>query len=426
MGNITKTGLAFMVELSQDYAQERDAGDPLKAKKEAFVLPKDVIYLDGNSLGPLTKNAETRIRETTLNEWGHGLIRSWNDAGWIDLPQRIGGKIAALIGAKPDSVIMADSTSVNLFKVLSAVCALRPDRKKIITERQNFPTDNYIIQGVVQQLNQEHQLHYANHPDDILALLDQDVAAVVLTHVNYRNGTMFDMQAITKAAHNVGALVIWDLAHSACAVPLSLDRDEVDFAIGCGYKYLNGGPGAPAFLYAAQRHLGKVFQPLSGWFAHQTPFDFNPDFIPAQTINQFLCGTPPVLSAAVLDAALDVWQDVDLNQVRAKSLALTDYFIDLIDARCTSHGLTLLTPRQHDIRGSQVSYAHPQGGYAIISALIDHGVIGDFRAPDILRFGFTPLYTSFTDVWQAVDKLTFILENRIWDQPQYHARKTVT
>ena len=198
------------------------------------------------------------------------MIRSWNDAGWIDLPQKIGGKIAALIGAKPDSVIMADSTSVNLFKVLSAACALRPDRKKIITERQNFPTDNYIIQGVVQQLNQEHQLHYANHPDDILLLLDQDVAAVVLTHVNYRNGTMFDMQAITKAAHNVGALVIWDLAHSAGAVPLSLDRDEVDFAIGCGYKYLNGGPGAPAFLYAARRHLGKVFQPLSGWFAHQT------------------------------------------------------------------------------------------------------------------------------------------------------------
>ena len=415
-----------MTTLSFEAAQEKDNADPLAGLRDKFHLPEDVIYLDGNSLGALPKNVMGMVNTAITEEWGNGLIRSWNDADWISLPQRIGGKIAPLIGSTPHQVIMADSTSVNLFKTLSAACALRPSRKKIITEKHNFPTDNYIAQGVVQQLNQGHELVYIESPDDITTALGHDVAVVMLTHVNYRDGRMLDMGAITKAAHDVGALIIWDLAHSAGAVPLYLDQHNVDFAVGCGYKYLNGGPGAPAFVYAADRHLGQVFQPLSGWFAHQSPFAFDPSFAPATTIDQFLCGTPSVLSSVALNAALDLWQDVDIDLVRAKSLALTDFFIDLVERRCHGHGLTLITAKEHHHRGSQVSFTHPEAGYAIIAALIADGVIGDFRAPNILRFGFTPLYTSFCDVWLAVDKLATILENKTWDQPQFHNRKTVT
>ena len=407
-------------------ARNRDRRDPLASKREAFVLPDDVIYLDGNSLGPLPRNAAGQISSTITKDWGERLIRSWNDAGWIDLPRAIGAKIAPLIGASPHNVVMADSTSVNLFKVLSAACALQPGRTKIITERQNFPTDNYIAEGVIAQLNQGHSLHHTDTPEDLIDALDDDVAVVYLTHINYRNGRMLDMAALTKAAHAHGALIIWDLAHSTGAVPLSLTETGVDFAVGCTYKYLNGGPGAPAFLYVADKHLGQTFQPLSGWFAHKSPFDFDPAYVPAETINQFLCGTPPILSAVALDAALDVWQDVDLSMLREKSLALTDYFIDLVEARCAGKGLTLITPREHSLRGSHVSFTHPDGGYAIISALIADGVIGDFRAPDVMRFGFTPLYTTFSDVWLAVDKLAAILENNTWDQPKFHARKAVT
>ena len=407
-------------------AQERDSNDPLAAKRDAFVLPDGVIYLDGNSLGPLPRNAAAQISSTVSNDWGEGLIRSWNDAGWIDLPRSIGAKIAPLIGASPANVVMADSTSVNLFKVLSAACALQQGRTKIITERHNFPTDNYIAEGVIAQLNQGHSLDYIDAPEDLFAALDDDVAVVYQTQINNRKGRLLVMAAVTEAAHAAGALMIWDLAHSTGAVPLSLAGTDVDFAVGCTYKYLNGGPGAPAFFYVADRHLGRVFQPLSGWFAHQSPFEFDPVYKPATTVNQFLCGTPPILSAAALNAALDIWQDIDLEMIREKSLALTDYFIELVEARCAGNGLTLITPRQHSLRGSHVSFTHPDGGYAIMSALIANGVIGDFRAPDIMRFGFTPLYTSFSDVWLAADKLAGILENNTWDQPQFHARKAVT
>ena len=415
-----------MTDLSHAAALAQDQRDPLAHKRDDFLLPEGVIYLDGNSLGPLTQKAADAATTTISTEWGQGLIRSWNDAGWIDLPETIGAKIAPLMGAAPHNVIMADSTSVNLFKVLSAACMLRPDRKKIVTERANFPTDRYIAEGVITQLGQGHQLTGVDTPEAIIPAVDHDTAVVMLTHVNYRNGRMLDMAAITKAAHDHGALVIWDLAHSAGAVPLHLAADHVDFAVGCSYKYLNGGPGAPAFVYAADRHLGQVFQPLSGWFAHQSPFDFDPQFSPAKTIHQFLCGTPPVLSSAVLNAALDVWHDVDLNLLREKSLALSDYFIDLVDARCAGFGLDLITPRDRGLRGSQVSLTHPEHGYAIMAALIAHGVIGDFRAPNILRFGFTPLYTSFDDVWRAVDLLADILTHQTWDQPQFHQRKQVT
>lgn len=412
--------------LSLGYAQARDATDRLADKRAEFLLPDGVIYLDGNSLGPLTRAASKAVQATLHSEWGTGLIRSWNDADWINLPETVGAKIAPLIGASPKNVIMADSTSVNLFKVLSAACAIQTGRKTILTERLNFPTDNYIAEGVIRQMGQHHRLRYVEQSETLTACLDDDVAVVLLTHVNYRTGQMHDMAAITKAAHERGALVIWDLAHSAGAVPLDLEGSQVDFAVGCGYKYLNGGPGAPAFLYVSDRYLGELFQPLTGWFAHKSPFAFDAEFTPSYDIRQYLCGTPPVLSAIALNAALDIWQHVDMHDVRAKSLALTDYLISLVEARCAGHGLQLITPTDHKIRGSQISFTHPEAGYPIIAALIAEGVIGDFRAPDILRFGVTPLYTSFADLWWAVDRLAAILDERRWDQPQFHQRKNVT
>lgn len=415
-----------MPDLSLNAALEMDRDDLLASMRGRFALPEGVIYLDGNSLGVLPHGVAERLNKAVTEDWGRGLIRSWNDAGWIDLPQSIGAKIAPLIGASPHNVVMADSTSVNLFKVISAALALQTSRHKIVTETRNFPTDNYIAEGVIKQMGDQHHLIHVEDGDDILAVLDEDTAFLMLTHVNYRNGKMHDMKAVTKAAHDKGVLVIWDLAHSAGAVPVNLDDADVDFAVGCSYKYLNGGPGAPAFVYVADRHLGGFMQPLSGWFAHQSPFAFAPEYEAAVDIKQYLCGTPPVLSSLALDAALDLWEGIDLAAIRQKSLALTDYFITLVEARCAGHGLSLITPREGAHRGSQVSFTHPGSGYAIISALIAQGVIGDFRAPDILRFGFTPLYTSFTDVWQAVDKLADILETRRWDQPQFHARKAVT
>lgn len=414
------------IDLSFDAAVERDSSDVLARHRAKFSLPEDVIYLDGNSLGVLPVAVGERISRAVDAEWGQGLIRSWNSAGWTDLPGTIGAKIARLVGADPDCLIVADSTSINLFKVISAALSLRADRTKIVTEAANFPTDNYIAEGVIKQCGDRHQLVHVASPSDIPAALDDDVAILMLTHVNFRDGRMHDMAALTEAAHDCGALVIWDLAHSAGAMPVDLAGCDVDFAVGCGYKYLNGGPGAPAFLYAAKRHLGGHRQPLTGWFAHKNPFAFTPQYEAATDINQFLCGTPPVLSLVALDCALDVWSDVDLAALRAKSEALTDYFIALVEGRCNGHGLTLVSPRDAKARGSQVSFSHPDAGYAIVSALIAEGVIGDFRAPDILRFGFTPLYVSFADVWNAVDRLAGILVDRRWDNPEFHTRKKVT
>ena len=409
----------------------RDREDPLAALRDRFLVPDDVIYLDGNSLGVLPKGVAERVSAAVSEEWGGGLIRSWNAAGWVDLPARVGARIADMIGARPDCVIAADSTTVNLFKVLSAAVALQPGRSKIVTETRNFPTDNYIAEGVIRQCGGHHQLVHIDRPEDIPAALDSDVAVLMLTHVNYRNGRVHDMAALTRAAQDVGALVIWDLAHSAGALPVDLEGCHVDFAVGCGYKYLNGGPGAPAFLYAAPRHQGGFQQPLSGWFGHADPFNFAPAYRAAGDISQYQCGTPPVLSMIALEAALEAWDGVSMGAVRAKSMALTDYFIDLVEARCAGHGLTLISPRDARDRGSQVSFTHTTdsgdfGGYAIISALIAEGVIGDFRAPDVLRFGFTPLYTRFVDVWHAVDRLATVMDERRWDQPQFHTRKKVT
>ena len=411
---------------SLESALARDAEDRLAPHRDAFVLPDGVIYLDGNSLGALPRNVAARVALTVEGEWGRGLIRSWNEAGWVDLPARVGARIAPLIGADLACVVAADSTTVNLFKTVSAALALRPDRRRIVTETRNFPTDNYIAEGVIRQCGRRHELVHATDADAVIDCLDADTALLMLSHVNYRDGAVHDMAGLTRAAHEAGALVIWDLAHSAGVLPLDLAGCDVDFAVGCGYKFLNGGPGAPAFLYAAARHHGGFAQPLSGWFGHADPFAFDPHYRPAGDITQYLCGTPPVISMVALEAALGLWDKVDLCDVHAKSQALTDLFIELVEARCAGHGLTLVSPRDAARRGAQVSLSHPTSGYAIISALIADGVIGDFRAPDILRFGFAPLYTRFADVWHAVDRLAAILDGRLWDRPEFHARRTVT
>ncbi|MEC7495784.1 MAG: kynureninase [Pseudomonadota bacterium] len=411
---------------SLESALARDAEDRLAPHRDAFALPDGVIYLDGNSLGALPRNVAARVASTLEREWGHGLIRSWNEAGWIDLPARVGARIAPLIGADPACVVAADSTTVNLFKTVSAALALRPDRRRIVTETRNFPTDNYIAEGVIRQCGGRHELVHAADADAVIDCLDADTAVLMLSHVNYRDGAVHDMAGLTRVAHEAGALVIWDLAHSAGVLPLDLAGCDVDFAVGCGYKFLNGGPGAPAFLYAAERHHGGFAQPLSGWFGHADPFGFDPHYRPAGDITQYLCGTPPVISMVALEAALELWDKVDLRDVHAKSQGLTDFFIELVEVRCAGHGLTLVSPRDAARRSAQVSLSHPTAGYAIISALIADGVIGDFRAPNILRFGFAPLYTRFADVWHAVDRLAAILDGRLWDRPEFHARRTVT
>jgi kynureninase len=409
---------------SIDSALALDASDPLAGFRARFAIPDGLIYLDGNSLGMLPRHAPERVRAVVEEEWGRQLIRGWTAAGWITLPRRVGARIAALIGADEDEVVCADSTSVNLFKVLSAALALRPERRKIVSTADNFPTDLYIAQGLTTLLADGHTL--ATPPADaLLDAIDDDTAAMLLTHVNFKSGLLFDMATITAAAHARGALIIWDLAHSAGALPVDLRSADADFAIGCGYKYLNGGPGAPAFVYAARRHHNRATQPLTGWLGHADPFAFSSAYEPARGIDQFVCGTPPVLSLAALECGVELMQAAGLDAIRAKSMALTDLFIARVEARCDGHGLTLISPRDAARRGSQVSFAHPDG-YAIMQALIADGVIGDFRAPDIMRFGFAPLYNSYADVWRAADALADVLATRRWDRPEFKTRKAVT
>lgn len=407
-------------------ADALDTGDPLAHARALFDLPEGVVYLDGNSLGPLPKTVPARLAQTVEQEWRTDLIRSWNTAGWIDLPAKIGAKIGALIGAEPETVVAADSTSTNLFKVLSGALALRPDRRKIISERQNFPTDLYMAEGVIGQLGQGHELVLIDSPDELAGLVDDQTAVVMLTHVNYRSGTMFDMADVTALAHRAGALTVWDLAHSAGAVPVDLAGAKADFAIGCGYKFLNGGPGAPAFLYVAPTHQQSFSQPLSGWMGHAAPFAFEPSYRPADGVSRALCGTPPVLAMAALDAAMDIWQQVSMEEVRAKSVEQCAFFIEAVESHCPGHGLRLLTPRDPAQRGSQVSFAAPEGGFAMMKCLISHNVIGDFRAPDILRFGITPLYTKYADLLAAARCLADILDSGEWDDPAFHKRGKVT
>lgn len=406
-------------------AAAADRSDPLRGFRGRFHLPEGVIYLDGNSLGALPKSVRQRVLNTIDKEWGVDLIRSWNTADWVHLPQRVGARIARIIGAEQGAVVAADSTSINLFKVLSAALDLNPGRSKIVSERENFPTDLYIAEGVARQIGKGHRLVLSDSPEGVPGLLDEDVAVLMLTHVNYRTGYRYDMAALTRAAHDKGILVIWDLAHSAGAMPVDLSGAGADFAIGCGYKYLNGGPGAPAFLYVNPRHHGGFRQPLSGWFGHRAPFDFDSAYTPSNKIEQYLCGTPPVLAMVAMDEAMAIWDDVDMAALRAKSIALCDLFIQEIDSFAERLGLRLVTPREPELRGSQVSYSC-ENGYAIMQALIARGVIGDFRAPDIIRFGFTPLYLSFAEVEKAAAILKEILETRAWDAPEFHVRGAVT
>lgn len=410
-----------------------DAADPLRPLRDLFVLPEGVIYLDGNSLGPLPKAAPERIARAVQEEWGQGLIRSWNTAGWFDLPRRLGDRIATLVGAGPGEVVATDSTSINLYKVLSAALSIAaadaPGRRVVVSERSNFPTDLYIAEALCRERGCRLQLVEA---DGITAALDATTAVLMLTHVNYRTGAMHDMAALTAAAHAAGALAVWDLAHSAGAVQVDLAGADADFAVGCGYKYLNGGPGAPAFAWVHPRHAERFWQPLAGWWGHAAPFAFTPDYRPAAGVGRYLCGTQPVLSMVALECGLAVFEEArplgGMPALRRKSLALTDLFMALVEERCAGHGLGLATPRAHAQRGSQVCLTRDTGAYAIVQALIARGVIGDFRAgaPDILRFGFTPLYVGFEDVWHAVDHLRQVLADRTWERPEFSRAQAVT
>ena len=409
-----------------------DARDALAPLREQFSLPAGLVYLDGNSLGVLPKAAAARLQQVVTEEWGVGLIGSWNSAGWMDLPQRLGDKIARLVGAGKGELVVADSTSVNLFKVLSAaidICrADAPQRRVILSERSNFPTDLYIAESLARQHGMT--LTLVDDADEIPAHLNQSLAVLMLTEVNYRSGRLHDMAGLTRAAHAAGALALWDLAHSAGALPVDLTGSGADFAVGCGYKYLNGGPGAPAFVWAHPRHAGRFWQPLAGWLGHAAPFEFTPDYRPAAGITRFICGTPPVLSLAALECGIDSVLAAEpfggMPALRAKSLALTALFAQLVEARCAGRGLTLASPREDARRGSQVCFAHATAGYPIMQALIARGVVGDFRAPDILRFGFTPLYVRFVDVWDAAEQLLQVLESGEWKEARFNERGAVT
>ncbi len=401
-----------------------DRADELAPLRELFALPEVVIYLDGNSLGALPKATPARVAEVVQREWGQGLIRSWNDAGWMATPARVGDKIARLVGAASGSVMVADSTSVNLFKLLGAALAARPGRRVIVSERRNFPTDLYIAEGLAALLGQGHELRLVE-PEGVAAAIGEDTAVVMLTHVNYHTGTMHDMDAITRAAHEKGALMLWDLAHSAGAVPVDLAGCDVDLAVGCGYKFLNGGPGAPAFLYVAPRLQDALRYPLTGWLGHAAPFAFETGYRPGQGIARTMVGTPPVLSLAALEVGIDIALQAPMDQVRAKSVQQTTIFAELLEQVGAGLGFQLASPRDAARRGSQVCLAHGQA-YAIMQALIGRGVIGDFRAPDILRFGITPLYTRYVDLFDAAEALRAVMAGGEWQAPEHQTRRAVT
>jgi kynureninase len=402
-----------------------DKADPLAKKRLEFEVPANTIYLDGNSLGALPKSVKSRVAEVVSQQWGNDLIKSWNSHNWIDLPIKVGEKIAPLIGAVKGQVICCDSISVNLFKLLCSALKLNSERSVVLSTKDNFPTDLYMVQGLSDLLGPDLCQLQMVEEQNIQQHLTESVAVLLLTQVNFRTGKVLDMAKLTQFAHDKGILVIWDLAHSAGALPVELDECEVDFAVGCGYKYLNGGPGSPAFLYVAKRHQQGVKQPLSGWMGHAKPFAFDAKYHPSANINQFQCGTPSVISMSALDAALDVWQDVNMLQIRNKSEALAAVFIKLINVNECLSELILCSPKIAQQRGSQLAFSH-DAAFAICQALIEKGVIADFRAPNILRFGFTPLYTSFEDVWKAVTTLVNIVESELYRKTRFNIALKVT
>ena len=442
---------------AREHCVALDAADPLAGLRERFLLPPGTIYVDGNSLGPPARDTAERLHEAVTRQWGNDLVRSWNGAGWIDLPAKLGAKIAPLVGAEPDELIVTDSTSVNLFKLLAGALRLRPGRTLILSERGNFPTDLYIAQGLIDQLGDSQLEAAAGAPegsrsnrlrlelverDELPAALaaaqareqagQGDLAVALLTQVDYRSGSRLDLRRITADVHAAGGLVLWDLAHSAGAFPLSLNEARADLAVGCGYKYLNGGPGAPAFAFVARSLQADFTQPLSGWMGHAAPFDFDPTYRPAQGIARLLCGTPPILSMIALEAGLDALLAAQplggLAALREKSLRLTRIFAQRALDRATRHGLRCITPMTDTERGSQVSFTLPDAdmAHAVVQALIARDVIGDFRAPDILRFGFAPLYLRYVDAWDAAEQLADVLDEQAWKAPRFLRRATVT
>lgn len=430
---------------TRDDALARDAADPLRGLKAQFDLPPGTIYLDGNSLGVLPKTTAARVQEVITQEWGRDLIKAWNTADWMHLPERVGDKIARLVGAAPGELVVADSTSLNLYKVLAAALEIikadAPQRRLIVSERSNFPTDLYIAESLCRQHG--FTLKLVDGVDEIPAALNAELAVLMLTEVNYRSGYKHDMKALTAAAHAAGALTVWDLAHSAGAVPVDLKGANADFAIGCGYKYLNGGPGAPAFVWVHPRHADRFWQPLSGWMGHASPFQFTPDYRPAPGVRRYVCGTPSVIATSALECGVDTVLAAEplggMAALREKSLALTEAFAALAEARCAELGVYVVSPREPAQRGSQVCLALKaplqEAGYAVVQALIARGVIGDYRAgdparldtmPHILRFGFTPLYIGFAEVWDAVEHLHQVLASGEWREARFNQKAAVT
>ncbi len=430
---------------TRDDALARDAADPLRGLKAQFDLPPGTIYLDGNSLGVLPKTTAARVQDVITQEWGRDLIKAWNTADWMHLPERVGDKIARLVGAAPGELVVADSTSLNLYKVLAAALEIikadAPQRRLIVSERSNFPTDLYIAESLCRQHG--FTLKLVDGVDEIPAALNAELAVLMLTEVNYRSGYKHDMKALTAAAHAAGALTVWDLAHSAGAVPVDLKGANADFAIGCGYKYLNGGPGAPAFVWVHPRHADRFWQPLSGWMGHAAPFQFTPDYRPAPGVRRYVCGTPSVIATSALECGVDTVLAAEplggMAALREKSLALTEAFAALAEARCAELGVYVVSPREPAQRGSQVCLALKaplqEAGYAVVQALIARGVIGDYRAgdpanldaiPHILRFGFTPLYIGFAEVWDAVEHLHQVLASGEWREARFNQKAAVT
>jgi kynureninase len=416
-------------ELLRTHAIELDKHDPIGHLIAHFEIPAKTVYLDGNSLGPLPINAKKAAIEVVEKQWGQDLITSWNKHAWIDLPATVGDKIAPLIGAEKGQVICCDSISVNLFKLLASALQLStPERTIVLSQQDNFPTDLYMVEGLQQMLGTQQCALLTCDADELEMMLQargHEISVLMLTHVNFRSGQIHNMQKLTQLAHAQGILVIWDLAHSVGAVPVELDNCKVDFALGCGYKYLNGGPGAPAFIYAAKRHIPNLKQPLTGWMGHADPFTFDPHYAPDVGIKKFLSGTPSVIAMAVLSAALDLFEQVTMSQIREKSVAMTHFYQGLIEQSQTLSDLVMASPITSDNRGSQLAYRHPQA-YALCQALISHGVIADFRAPDILRFGFSPSFLSFEQLFDSVEKLKAIIESEQYKLPEFNRKQAVT
>ncbi len=390
--------------------------------KARFHIPEGIIYLDGNSLGVMPQAAALRAQQVIMDQWGQQLVKAWNESDWMHLPSKVGDRIARLIGAPQGSITLGDTLSIKVYQALAAALALNPERRVIISDKGNFPSDLYIADGLLKLLGRGYELKIAD-PTKVENYLDASVAVLMLTEVDYRTGRKHDMQRLTELAHRHGIITVWDLAHSAGAIPVDLTAAQADFAVGCTYKYLNGGPGAPAFIYVAPQHAQKPWPALAGWLGHEAPFAFDLDYRPAQGVQRMRVGTPPIIALSILDAALDAWDEVDMQAVRAKSVELSELFLTEVEKSCPT--LQLSSPRDPHQRGSQISFSF-EHSYAVMQALIAQGVIGDFRAPNIMRFGFTPLYIDEQDVLKAVTILTTIMHQRLWDKPDYFRQAAVT